>query len=111
MRAWLMAACLLLPCGAWAEDWQALADAEIRSALADQRLTYGSAWQEFYASGRTLYNAEQDSWGDWAARGDQYCSQWPPAGGWACYDVLRLGDRIRFVGDSGDVTDGVLARE
>ena len=99
---------LLLAGMAQAEEWKALTTDEIRSALNDRTLDYGDAWQEFLASGRTLYNAGSDSWGYWAARGDQYCSQWPPADGWACYDVLQRADDIRFVGESGHATDGTL---
>ena len=78
----------------------------VRAALAGQRLVYAEAWQEFRTSGRTLYNAGRDTWGYWEARGGQYCSQWPPADGWACYDVARDGARVRFIGESGDVTEG-----
>ncbi len=98
-------ACLAGPLSA--EGWQRLDDAGI-AALAGLTLRYDTGWQRFHASGRTLYNAGQDSWGSWAARGGRYCSQWPPADGWACYDVERQGNRIRFVGDSGDVTEGVI---
>ena len=86
--------------------WERLDDAGIRAALAGQRLVYAEAWQEFRTSGRTLYNAGRDTWGYWEARGGQYCSQWPPADGWACYDVARDGARVRFIGESGDVTEG-----
>ncbi|MEO1733028.1 MAG: hypothetical protein AAFR45_05280 [Pseudomonadota bacterium] len=75
--------------------------------MTNKKLTYESgAWQDFRASGRTLYNAGEDSWGYWGVRGDQYCSMWPPSDLWACYDMARSGDVIRFIGASGDVTDG-----
>ncbi len=70
-----------------AEDWAPLDQDAIWQALSDHTLDYDNAWQEFRASGRTLYNAGADSWGRWAARGDQYCSQWPPSDAWVCYDV------------------------
>ena len=91
---------------AGAEDWTPLTGDDIEAALSGQKLQYDTAWQEFRASGRTLYNAGLDSWGYWAVRGDQYCSQWPPADGWACYDMARRGDWLRFIGESGAVTDG-----
>lgn len=93
-----------------AEDWRPLTTDEIKTTLSGQTLDYEIAWQEFLVSGRTLYNAGCDSWGYWEARGDQYCSQWPPADGWACYDVMQHADKIRFVGESGDATDGVLRK-
>lgn len=105
---------LLVTGMAWAEDWQTLDGPGIEAALADQTLDYddgNGSWQRFYASGRTLYNAGRDSWGYWATRGDQYCSQWPPGDLWACYDVARSGQVIRFIGENGDVTDGVLRGE
>lgn len=84
-----------------------LSGAEIRAALDGRALIYDSgAVQDFRASGRTLYHSGQDSWGYWAVRGDQYCSMWPPSDLWACYDMARKGDVIRFIGAVGDVTDG-----
>ena len=43
---------------------------EIRAALTDRKLSYGDFWQEFFTSGRTLYNAGADSWGYWRVTGD-----------------------------------------
>lgn len=93
---------------AQADDWVHLQNTEIHGALSGQVVDYDAAWQEFLPSGRTLYNAGRDSWGYWAARDGQYCSQWPPADGWACYDISQKGDLIRFVGQSGKATIGVL---
>ncbi|GAA6162632.1 hypothetical protein NBRC116590_03360 [Pelagimonas sp. KU-00592-HH] len=95
---------------AQAEGWSDLNGAEIAAALNEQTLHYEDATQVFYESGRTLYDAGRPSWGYWAVRGDQYCSQWPPADGWACYDMQRNGDVLRFIGESGHATDGVLKR-
>ena len=101
---------MLLPATLVAEeDWQAMDGAQIAAALTDRKVQYAQAWQEFKASGRTLYNADQDSWGYWRVERDQYCSQWPPSDLWACYDMARAGDRLRFMGPSGDVTEGVYA--
>jgi hypothetical protein len=94
-----------------AEDWVALSGAEIETALTGKKLQYDGAWQDFRASGRTLYNAGRDSWGYWAIRDDQYCSQWPPQALWDCYDVAAKGDQIRFMGAHNDVTDGVYVTE
>jgi hypothetical protein len=100
---------LFLPTALYAQDWHRLAGDEIAQALAGHKAQYDRGWQIFYASGRTLYNAGQDSWGYWAVRGDEYCSQWPPSDGWSCYQVEARGDSIRFVGRQGDVTEGLLS--
>ncbi|MEM6564247.1 MAG: hypothetical protein AAF665_07370 [Pseudomonadota bacterium] len=92
-----------------AEVWQDLNGAQIAEALTGRTLQYQGAWQDFRASGRTLYNAGQDSWGYWNVRGDQYCSQWPPSDLWACYTMARKGDFLRFIDSSGSVMDGKYA--
>lgn len=104
---------VIFPGSVLAGDWVAMSGAEIGDALTDRRVAYDEAWQDFFASGRTNYNAGQDSWGSWEVRGDQYCSQWPPAVGWACYDMAWDGDAsmVRFIGESGDVTDGILVAQ
>ena len=61
--------------------------------------------QTYSARGATTYTDRgRDSYGSWEARGDKYCSQWPPANGWACYDVLVDGETLIWVGDSGHRT-------
>lgn len=92
-----------------AQEWRAMSGAEITAALTDRRLQYDNATQHFYASGRTLYNAGRDSWGYWAVREDQYCSQWPPGAQWDCYDMAMASGVIRFIGGDGSTTDGVYA--
>ena len=82
--------------------WQPMNGAEITAALTGRGLQYDSAWQDFRASGRTLYKAGRDSWGYWRVEGDQYCSSWPPSDLWACYDMERVGDRVRFIGSAED---------
>ncbi|MEM6477939.1 MAG: hypothetical protein AAF841_07645 [Pseudomonadota bacterium] len=95
----------------WAEPFTALGEDEIEAALNDVTLTYeGGEVQTFYASGRTLYDNGRPSWGYWAARGDRYCSQWPPADGWACYRMDRAGDTLRFIGERGDISAGKITR-
>jgi hypothetical protein len=84
---------------ALAQEWIALDGAEITTALTDRNVTYGDATQKFYASGRTLYNAGEDSWGYWRVEGNQYCSQWPPGESWDCYRLEKTADgvKIRFL--------------
>jgi hypothetical protein len=99
---------LCLPGAGAAERWQAMSGAEITEALTRQELHYArGAWQRFNASGRTLYHAGTDSWGYWAVRGDQYCSQWPPNPLWTCYDMARQGARFRFTDAYGEVSIGL----
>ena len=93
---------------ALAGDWRPLDAMGIAEALIGRTLKYESAWQDFRASGRTLYNAGSDSWGTWTTRGDQYCSQWPPSAAWNCFDVAISGDatQIRFRGAGNDISIG-----
>ncbi len=100
---------LCLPDVAKAE-WTVLKAEDIVLALTGRVVAYERATQDFRASGKTLYvtNAQQ-SWGNWRVQGDQYCSQWPPSDLWACYGLARQGDRVRFVGEAGDITEGVYA--
>jgi hypothetical protein len=95
---------------AWAEDWTAVSGAEIAAVLEETTLVYEDAKQVFYKLGRTLYDSGRPSWGYWAVRGDQYCSQWPPADGWACYGLERHrdADRVRFVSETGHVSEGAI---
>ncbi|WP_166416060.1 hypothetical protein [Cochlodiniinecator piscidefendens] len=112
MRGFVVAAAMFAGVSAQAQEWQLLDEAGIREALTDQTVVYGSATQIFYASGRTLYNAGTDSWGSWRVTGDRYCSQWPPNTLWACFDLERSGDQVRFTGDYDDVSTGdIVASE
>ncbi|MEP2530973.1 hypothetical protein [Shimia sp.] len=91
-----------------AQDWKQATEAEIADFLTGRVVEYASAWQKFYSSGRTLYHAGPDSWGNWLLRDDQYCSRWPPSGLWDCYEVwLKTPNNIRFVGTDGSHSDGV----
>jgi len=94
------------PALAWAEvTWVPMTGADIRSALEGRTLQYENATQDFRASGKTLYTTSgRDSWGNWRVQGNQYCSQWPPADQWACYDMDRQGDILRFVAGRDDIT-------
>lgn len=109
MRVLMATAFVFCPVWAAAEDWVPMSGEEIRAALTDRKLQYANAWQDFRASGRTLYNAGADSWGYWRVEGEQYCSQWPPSDLWACYGMARSGDRLRFIGQGDDITDAVYA--
>lgn len=100
----------LWPAVGLADDWMPLNGAGIMATLADNSLIYSNAEQQFYASGRTLYNAGQDSWGYWVVRGDQYCSQWPPADRWDCYDMETRAGVIRFIGNDDSITDGIFVK-
>ncbi len=104
-----MIAALLFASPALAEDWRPLTGAEIAQALTARSLVYeGGATQDFFADGRTLYEAGSPSWGHWRVEGDRYCSQWPPREAWDCYAVEAEagGLGLRFVGGSGEVTAG-----
>ena len=103
--AWVLA---VWPGVVGAQDGPVLSGDAVRIALEGRRLVYDSgAWQDFRASGRTLYHAGADSWGYWRSRGDQYCSQWPPSDLWACYDVKDVNGGLQFIGASGEVTGAV----
>jgi hypothetical protein len=91
-----------------AKQWEALSGEGITDTLTGRTVQYPKATQDFRASGRTLYNTGRDSWGYWAVRGSQYCSLWPPQDLWACYDMQLQGNKLRFIGAAGDVTEGVL---
>ena len=108
MRRIALILLLTAPSGIAAEEWTQLSGAEIKAALTDAKLQYATATQTFYASGKTLYDAGRPSWGYWRVQGDQYCSQWPPSDLWACYDMAARGHELRFIGASGDVTDGTV---
>ncbi len=92
-----------LPAQVFAADWTPLRGAEIAVALDGRGLDYDGANQRFFASGRTLYNAGEDSWGYWRVNGDKYCSQWPPGQVWDCYRLERSLDglSLRFLDPEG----------
>ncbi|WP_298257068.1 hypothetical protein [uncultured Litoreibacter sp.] len=101
---------LCAPC--WGSPkWLPLTGAQAEMALSDRGLIYEGATQHFYPSGRTLYTSGHETWGTWRIEGDAYCSQWPPAAGWACYKIERNADStaLKFIGDSGAETIGRYA--
>jgi len=85
-------------------DWKKM-EARYLSGL---KLNYADAWQDFRPTGRTLYNAGEDSWGYWREEGSKYCSQWPPRDVWTCYDLERKGNEIRFIAEGGHITVGKI---
>ena len=106
MRTMLMAVML---CPGMALAWERLDDAGIEAVLADRVVRY-DAWttQVFLAGGRTEYHTERFAEGAWKAEGGRYCSLWPPAATWTCYDLERDGDRLRFTNDAGVPSVGTL---
>lgn len=107
MRGLLLAFVMVAGPG-YAADWTPLDGEGIESALSGKSLDYGDATQDFRASGATDYFAGRPSTGQWAVRGDQYCSIWPPSDSWTCYDVdlSEAGDKVRFRGVGDDITIG-----
>ncbi|SER97255.1 hypothetical protein SAMN04490244_104221 [Tranquillimonas rosea] len=98
-----------LPVAAAAQSFTPLGTSEISSTLNGATVLYDSATQRFLSQGRLLYNNGGENWGRWKAEEGQYCSQWPPADGWTCYDVERNGAAIRFTGPDGRSREGRLA--
>jgi hypothetical protein len=93
-----------------------LTGAEINALLPTVIALGDGTRQIFSAKGATNYtNQGRDSYGSWWVEGDEYCSSWPPAGGYACYAV-QLDDApvdapdndrapiLRWVGESGRPT-------
>ncbi|MGV6804154.1 MAG: hypothetical protein ACWA49_08105 [Ruegeria sp.] len=91
-----------------AQELQILSGPQILNALSGRTVKYDNgATQVFEPSMSTQYFSGRPSSGYWAIRNDKYCSLWPPSDFWACYSVQSDGHKIRFVGNSGDVTDGL----
>ena len=88
-----------------------LTGAEIETVLSGNTVTGvgdRGAWGQFFdKNGDTRYvrGSEAPSVGAWKVQGDQYCSQWPPAAGWACYDVTAdlaaTPPTLTWIGESG----------
>ena len=108
MTRFALIALLLAPFSAHAEGvWTTMSGEEIMVALKDKKLRYKDASQVFRASGKTLYTqGGRESLGEWRVEDNQYCSQWPPQGLWACYHMDRSGDKVRFIGTGDDITVG-----
>ena len=72
-------------------------------------------WRQFFgADGSAVYFGDgPSSIGKWEVRDAQYCSLWPPAKDWACYDVEMTPAQPPFTGivwisPDGSRTDGSL---
>lgn len=109
MRKFVVLA-LMWPGVALADGWERVGDDDgVMAALAGRTVQYDAyTLQRFGASGDTTYVTERAADGRWAARGGQYCSVWPPADVWTCYDLYVDGDNVRFVGADRSVSDGVV---
>lgn len=92
---------------ATAAEWERVFDdAGITAALADRTLVYDEfTMQWFGADGGTTFITERASDGRWSVRSGQYCSQWPPSDGWACYDIQVKGNQVKFI--SSDRSESV----
>jgi hypothetical protein len=109
---------LLLAAGPALADWQRLDGDGIAEVLSGAVVDYdGAAWQEFLASGLTLYRVGEapsgdTSRGDWRADGGNYCSRWPPGEDWTCYAVEVDGTGgIRFIDSWGNISAGHFVTE
>jgi len=104
---------LMFAAGPAFAEWKALGSDGIAAHLRGAEVVYDEdTWQQFLASGRTLYRVGQPpyvdaSWGDWRAENDRYCSRWSPGAQWDCYVVEVDGaGGIRFVDEWGNVSAG-----
>ena len=95
------------------DNWRPLKGVEIKAALINQKILYpdeGRVVQEFHTNGSTVYIENGPSFGSWRTTDTQYCSVWPPGSSWVCYHVLISRDqlRIRFIGESGRIYEGLF---
>lgn len=93
----------LFPATAFA-DAQKLTGPEIQVLLPTITAYGESTKQVFYEGGTTDYiDGGRPSVGYWRTSETQYCSKWPPFGGWTCYDVMldEGANEVRWIGDSG----------
>lgn len=110
MKSVLLVAMLLLTASAMAAE-KALSGAEIARLLPMIVAVGDNSRQTFTASGATTYiDGGRQSAGRWRVQDNLYCSQWPPSGSWACYQVLvdgekgKSAERLIWVGNSGKRT-------
>lgn len=102
---------------------QSQVSAELRMLNADQiqmllsdRFVEGeqndTSWVSWFSTtGDTTFsqNRNRPTSGFWKTINNQYCSQWPPAESWDCYDVRSNGKDVEFVGaDDNDIWPGQL---
>ena len=104
----MIAAVVLLKAPVASAD-QRLSGPDIRSMLTDAWVSYDGARQHFLADGTTRYYAPDESLGFWSVEGDQYCSRWPPSGGWTCYDMFRTAEgTLIWIDSEGGRSRGTL---
>ncbi len=102
-RIMLFALPAALPLSALAEPVK-LTGEQIKSLLPTITAYGDNTKQIFYESGTTDYISNgRPSVGYWHSSETQYCSKWPPFGGWTCYDVLLDQEKkqLHWIGDSG----------
>ena len=89
--------------------------AQIAALLPTVVATGKDTRQTFSKAGATTYAFKgRDSYGNWRVQGDQYCSQWPPADGWACFGLLADDEAktIIWLDASGDrIVNQITAKE
>ena len=101
---------IFLPMVSQANEWLDVKnDNEISSALSGKTIRFDEySFQVFGENGRTRYFTERVSDGFWEARDGQYCSAWPVALKWTCYDLSTKGDRFRFALSDGTFSEGYI---
>lgn len=104
----ILALCLATP--ASAEDWRPLAGDDLAKRLSGANVVYDLDEQKFFENGRTRYRVFRDRWGWWEMREGRYCSLWPPAEIWECYETELSADgaQIKFTSSEGIVTVGTF---
>ncbi len=93
---------------------------EIEALLTDATVSGGSgdaAYKQYFAAdGATTYVGSEStpSHGSWRVKGDKYCSVWPPASTWGCYDVegdsAASPPTVTWIGENGARTPGTVAK-
>ncbi len=93
---------------------------EIETLLTDATASGGSgdaAYRQYFAAGgATTYVGSENtpSQGSWRVTGDQYCSVWPPASTWGCYDVegdpAASPPTVTWIGENGARTPGTVVK-
>lgn len=80
----------------------------LTAAVRERSIAYeGGATQYFRADGTTSYiDAGRPTEGGWRIEGERFCSVWPPATHWDCYDleVSTDGQWMRFIAPGGTFT-------
>lgn len=102
----LILALIAVPTFANAESVK-LTGEEIKALLPTITAYGDDTKQVFHKGGTTDYiSGGRPSVGYWRSSETQYCSKWPPFGGWTCYDVFvdEAANELSWIGDSGTPT-------